>query len=384
MNELDQWIADLTTSLKGEEFVKLVLSKPSRANKLLNLYGKLVLIKNQPMLSFTFRYPSKDETKNFEIDAGIEKVRDSLANDFRIGTLLTTKGDVVLRISKKGKMDISKTKPTHVMAPAKSHDKQKKKRANSAADYLQRLGITEAAGGVIPKMADKYKQINKYLEVMEEQMKGANLSGQIKIVDMGAGKGYLTFALYDYLIHKLKIDAKITGVEQRADLVEKCNNIARECGFQNLHFVESTIDQFEMDQVDVLIALHACDTATDDAIAKGIKAGASLIVCAPCCHKQIRQQLKGKEHKNPMLRYGIFKEREFEMVTDTIRALMLEKYQYKSSIFEFISNEHTRKNTMLVGVKGKLRSDLESIKEKIDTLKKEYQIDFHYLEKQLN
>lgn len=384
MNEMDQWIADLATSFKGDDFVKLVLSKPTRTTKLLNLYGKLVLIKNQPMLSFTLRYPSKDETKNVDIDAGIDKVREALINDFRIGTLLTTKGDVVLRISKKGKMDISRTKPSHETVPDKSHDKQKRKRTDSSDSYLNRLGITDSLGVVIPKMADKYKQINKYLEIMEEQMKALPFTGQIKIIDMGAGKGYLTFALYDYLNNKLNIDARITGVEQRKDLVEQCNAIAGECGFQNLHFTESTIDQFEIDQADILIALHACDTATDDAIAKGIKSNASLIVCAPCCHKQIRQQVKGKEQHSPILKYGIFKEREFEMVTDTIRALILEQHQYKSNIFEFISNEHTRKNTMLVGVKGRSGSDEESIKEKIDSIKRDYQIDFHYLEKLLN
>ena len=181
--------------------------------------------------------------------------------------------------------------------------------------------------------------------------------------------------------NKLNIDAQITGVEQRKDLVEKGNTIARECGFQNLHFEESTIDQFEINQVDILIALHACDTATDDAIAKGIKTNASLIVCAPCCHKQIRQQVKGKEQKNPILKYGIFKEREFEMVTDTIRALILEKHHYKSNIFEFISNEHTRKNTMLVGVKSKTIANEESIDQKIQAIKQQYNIDYHYLEK---
>ncbi len=383
MNELDQWITDLNNSLKEDEFVKLVLSKPSRTTKLANIYGKLVLIKEQPMLSFTYRYPTKDETRNLEIKEGVNLVREWLTDDFRIGTLLTTTGDVVLRVSKKGKMDLSRTKPSHVALPSKSHDNQKVKRTGSTDIYLNKLGITDRHGKVIPKMADKYKQINKYLEVMEEQLKSVPSSRKLKIVDMGAGKGYLTFALYDFLNNKLKVKAEVIGVEQRKELVTQCNDIAEVCGFSDLHFEESTIEDYKIDQLDVLIALHACDTATDDAIAKGIAANASLIVCAPCCHKQIRQQVKGKEQHSPMLKYGIFKEREFEMVTDTIRALMLEKHQYKSNIFEFISNEHTRKNTMLVGVKGKL-SDQESIQEKIDSIKKDYQIDFHYLEKLLN
>jgi hypothetical protein len=198
---------------------------------------------------------------------------------------------------------------------------------------------------------------------------------------MGAGKGYLTFALYDYLRNKLQHNVTVTGVELRKDLVDQCNKAAAECGFDQLHFECSSIEDFELKKVDILIALHACDTATDDAIAKGIKANADLIVCAPCCHKQIRQQLKGKEYKNPLLKYGIYKEREFEMVTDTIRALVLERNHYKSNIFEFISSEHTGKNTMLVGVKSKHKPDLPVIQGKIDSLKEAYQIDYHYLEK---
>ncbi|HEY5690906.1 MAG TPA: SAM-dependent methyltransferase [Cyclobacteriaceae bacterium] len=380
MSELDQWINDLNNSLNEDEFIKLVLSKPSRTTKLVNIYGKQVLIKEQPMLSFTYRYPTKDETKNFDIKDGINQVREWLTYDFRIGTLLTTAGDVVLRVSKKGKMALSRTKPTHYAVPPKSHDKQKIKRAGSTDLYLNKLGITDHHGKVIPKMADKYKQINKYLEVMEEQLKSVPSSRILKIVDMGAGKGYLTFALYDFLSNKLKIKAEVIGIEQRKDLVIQCNEIAEVCGFSDLHFEESTIEDYKIDHLDVLIALHACDTATDDAIAKGIAANASLIVCAPCCHKQIRQQVKGKEQYSPILKYGIFKEREFEMVTDTIRALILEKHQYKSNIFEFISNEHTRKNTMLVGVQNKLNSDRESMQEKIDSIKKDYQIKFHYLE----
>ena len=134
------------------------------------------------------------------------------------------------------------------------------------------------------------------------------------------------------------------------------------------------------DHTDILIALHACDTATDDALGKAISANANLVITAPCCHKQIRQQLKGKEQENPILKYGIFKERQFEMVTDTIRALILEKNQYSTKVFEFISNEHTRKNVMLVGQKSNKKPDTEAIAKKIDDLKKEYHVESHYLE----
>ena len=196
---------------------------------------------------------------------------------------------------------------------------------------------------------------------------------------MGSVKGYLTFALYDYLKSTLKLNIKVTGIELRPELVEYCNTTAKKCGYENLKFMCQPIQEFEQDKIDILIALHACDTATDDAIAKGIIAKSQLIICAPCCHKKIRQQVKGKEQESPLLKYGIFKERQFEMVTDTIRALIMEEHQYQSKIFEFVSNEHTRKNIMLVGMKSDSKNE-NLAQTKIKRIKQEFQIEEHYLE----
>ncbi|MBX2942772.1 MAG: SAM-dependent methyltransferase [Cyclobacteriaceae bacterium] len=380
MSELERWIEELKKTLANGDFVKLTLSKPARKSELINVYVKLIMLKGEQQLSFTFHYKTRDEIKNYNLSEGVEKVKGLLSTEFKIGTLFTTQLDVVLLISKKGKMVITTTDATQ-MVSTKMHDKQKIKRAREGDSYLIKLGIADEQGKIIPKMADKFRQINKYLEIMEDLIKSADFPGPISIVDMGAGKGYLTFALYDYLKNKLQHEVSVTGIERREDLVDQCNRVAKSLGFDQLHFECSSIEDYALKKVDILIALHACDTATDDAIAKGIKADAALIVCAPCCHKQIRQQLKGKEHINPILKYGIFKEREFEMVTDTIRALILEKYNYKSNIFEFISSEHTRKNTMLVGVKGNHKISQEAIQNKINSLKKTYHIDSHYLEK---
>ncbi|HRP61506.1 MAG TPA: SAM-dependent methyltransferase, partial [Vicingus sp.] len=207
-------------------------------------------------------------------------------------------------------------------------------------------------------------------EVIESLLKQTDLPKTISVVDMGSGKGYLTFALYDFLVNQKKIDATITGIEARKDLVDFCNKTAQDCGFEKLHFKHQTIQDFNTKKIDILIALHACDTATDDAIFKGIKANASLIVTAPCCHKQIRQQLKGTTTTNPILKYGIFKERQYEMVTDTLRALLLEQQHYDAHVFEFVSNEHTRKNVMLVGTKSNKKPDEILVNQKIDEVKK--------------
>ncbi|MEQ9592062.1 MAG: SAM-dependent methyltransferase, partial [Cyclobacteriaceae bacterium] len=308
-------------------------------------------------------------------------VESLLTKTFRAATLLTTQEQIIFEVSKKGKQSLRRSAKGASSSIDRSHDKEKKTLVNVEAPYLKYLGLTDDKKRIIPRMSDKFRQINKYLEIVDGLIKGQSWEGPLDIVDMGSGKGYLTFALYDHLVNGLGLEAKIVGVEQRSDLVDSCNAIAQKCKYTNLQFVRNTIESYQGDKIDILIALHACDTATDDAIAKGIASKAKLIVCAPCCHKQIRQQVKGKEQESPLLKYGIFKEREFEMVTDTLRALMLEQKGYRANIFEFISNEHTRKNTMLVGAKQPGNVNEDEATKKIEMLKKEYQIDFHYLEK---
>jgi SAM-dependent methyltransferase len=382
MDVIKDFINQVKTSVKAEEFVKLTLSKPSKNEKdLNNVYIRLITVKQTLKLSFTYRYKTNDLVKNFDIEEAEAELNNLLKGIFKIATLFTTKADVVLMIAKKEKASIKKGKPSFTESGTESHDREKKKRTTDNDSYLNLLGVTDEAGIVIPKMADKYRQINKYLEIIEGLVKEASLPSEINIVDMGSGKGYLTFALYDYLHNKLHLKVNITGIELREELVEQCNKAAAQCDFKNLKFDCRPIESYKDTSIDILIALHACDTATDDAILKGITSNAALIICAPCCHKQIRQQLKGKENSNPILKHGIFKERQFEMVTDTIRALIMEKTNYETKIFEFISNEHTRKNIMLVGIKSSKKIDENWINDQIAGIKKEYGIEFHYLEK---
>ena len=273
-----------------------------------------------------------------------------------------------------------RSKGSYKQVPTYSHDRQKQKRADASDSYLNALGIMDENGNVIPNMADKYRQINKYLEIVDGLISTAKLPEELNVVDMGSGKGYLTFALYDFLNNKLGLSARVIGIDLRRDLVDYCNGVAATCGFDNLFFDCKSIEEVVVGQVDILIALHACDTSTDDAISKGLLAEASLIICAPCCHKQIRQQARSQKQESPLLKYGIFKERQYEMVTDTIRALLMEKNQYQTKIFEFISNEHTRKNIMLVGTKTNNKVDVNEIDAQVNALKESYGIQEHYLE----
>ncbi|MCS6759980.1 MAG: SAM-dependent methyltransferase, partial [Candidatus Devosia euplotis] len=263
------------------------------------------------------------------------------------------------------------------------HNRAKNRPLNGTEEpWLKALGIAGKDGVVRNDAQDKYRQINKVVEIFAPLIEGIKAE-QPLIIDMGAGKGYLDFALYDYLAG-IKRQVGIVGVEMREQLVADGNATAQASGFGGLSFQAGTILDFDASGADAVIALHACDTATDDAVYKGISAGASLIAVAPCYHKQIRRQMEVGQPINllkPLLRHGIFLERQTEMVTDTLRALLLEFNDYKTRVFEFVSDARTPKNNLIVGEKnGRVGRDREVVLGQISEIKTMFGIDRHYLE----
>lgn len=387
--KVQEFVTTLAQTISSQTFVSLSLGnyKGSEEN-LKNLYAKKILIKKEEKLSFTYRYKTRDIVKNFPIEEGIIQIGNFLTNGFRVSTLFSTEFDLLFEIQNNDKVILKKKAATSKATPSLDHDKNKKRLISAQnKSYLTDLNITDQEGNVFKNAQDKYKQINHYVEILSSLIKEIPTEGKLKVVDMGSGKGYLTFALYDYLQNVLNLKPEVTGVEFREDLVTLCNKIAGDASFTNLNFVEGTIESYESAGTDILIALHACDTATDDAIFKGIKADAELIVVAPCCHKQIRREIeKHKAHNDVdfLTRYGIFLERQAEMVTDGIRALILEYAGYKTKVFEFISDAHTPKNVMIVGIKNhKTPADKDQILKKIKDAKTYFGIEYHHLERML-
>lgn len=379
MDPILEFISAIRNSFEGENFVKITCSKSiPKSNDLKNIYIRKVLIKGEFMLSFNYRYQAKDQVKNYSLENGLIEIEQLFNNPFKIVTLFDLNKDTIITFNKKGKGNIRTNGASFSDIPDFGHDREKVKRTEQDATYLQLLGVSDHEGVVIPKMADKYRQINKYLEILEGLISEQKYKRKITIVDMGSGKGYLTFALHDFLSKKGWFDFEITGIELREDMVTKCNSVAKELGAENIKFVKQRVEDFK-GRIDVLIALHACDTATDDAIHKGITADSSLIICAPCCHKQVRKDMKD-DGSNPIIEHGIFKERQCEMITDTLRALLLEQKGYKTKVFEFISNEHTRKNVMLVASADGRESSDDNVQLKIDSIKKQYGLKEQYLE----
>ncbi len=378
-----EFLSKLQKSLEIGTFVKLTLSKPGGKDKdLRNVFARLVEIKDEPMLSFTLRYPTKDITKNHPIAEAITIIGLWLGNDFLNGDLYTTEGDFFIQYNKKRIPRLFSKSPSHQVNPSVVHNKQKKRFILPEGNvYLCAMGITGADGQVLPTGQKKFRQINKYIEIIDAQLQQSSLPDHAHIVDMGSGKGYLTFALYDYLTNSLGLDVTVTGIELRQNLVDFCNNLARKAGFTKLNFIAQDINDYQPERIDMLIALHACDTATDLAIAKGILAKAEIIVVAPCCHKQIRKQMQVTNDFQSILKHGILEERQAELITDGIRALLMEAQGYKTKVFEFISTEHTSKNLMITGTKGKLN---EEALDKVGAIKSQFGIDFHYLEKLLD
>jgi len=383
-NDIETLFKQLNDSITAQQFIKLTLSdRRDKSNNLKNVFVKPVMLKSVYMLSFVYRHPTKDITKNYEVQQGVTLLKDMLDKGFYKADLFITGIDLHLTLTKNGKTILTQKTTATQKAPVVEHDKTRKRYVMPEGNiYLRELGITTADGHVKGDKQDKFKQINKYVEIVESIVNSASLSPDFNIVDMGAGKGYLTFALYDYLTNTLNLKPHVTGVEVRKELVEKCNEIAIKAGFGQLHFVTGSIDTAQLPALDMLIALHACDTATDQAIYRGITANAKVIICAPCCHKQIRKLINPVNDLKAITKYGILEERQAEILTDTIRALVLEAFGYKTKVFEFISTEHTPKNILIVGVKGEASPAAKtSALEKIKSLKALFNIEYHELEK---
>lgn len=372
-----KFIDALAESLQKGSFVKLTLGNyKGREEHLQKLLVRLVATKKGSRLYFLYRYETRDTAKNFDVEKGVSMIEKAFSTGFRSGHLFTTEHDYQLELGKKGKSRLNIGKATFNTAQVTSHDREKKEQIDPNSFYLRSLGITDDNGRVRDREQNKWKQINKFVEVLASLIDKSELktAKNLRIVDMGSGKGYLTFAAYDFLKNVRDIDVSMTGVDTKTELVELGNGIAAAAGFDSLEFVRGTIGEYDVAKADILIALHACNTATDDALFKGIRANASLIVVAPCCHQELRPQIKPPEMFKDILKHGVMLERTAETLTDGLRSLLLEREGYSTKLFEFIGVEHTPKNNMLVGSKSQASDRSEAAEDQIRSIMSEFGI----------
>lgn len=382
-NQTHQLLSALNESIAANTLAKLILSKPSGAEEgLVRITVRQITLKNQPHLSFVYTYKSRDITKNFSIDEGTTLITELLGTTFRNANLFTTDEEWQISFSKKGKPLLHRSKNTQTVARSQEHNREKQRYLELTRPFLVELGVTTEQNQLIPAMSRKWKQINKFVELFQRALSASPLNDQkeIHIADFGSGKGYLTFALHDYLRNTLHINAEVTGIELRDELVRLCNNAIEKLHIEGLHFYQGDVRSWTPERLDVMIALHACDTATDYAIHMGIHSNASIIMCAPCCHKQIRPQMHSPAVLKPLLQYGVHMGQEAEMVTDTLRAMLLEAHGYDTQVLEFISLEHTSKNKMILAVKRGHDNRRDEILAQIAAIKSFYGIKEQALE----
>jgi hypothetical protein len=390
LNELEQFFTDASHAFTDKSLQKLVMTQyQGNEPDLERVTIRPVEIKNEPLLSFVYKYRTRDITKNLPLDESVILCKQWLGNDFKNAHLFTNEWEIQCGFSKKGKVLINKHRNTNTINNTThntlQHDKEKNRFIEQNKPYLQDLGITNLQGQIVPCMSNKWKQINKFIEILSVAIENTGLTQgeKIHVADFGSGKAYLTFAVHDFLTTKYKIETKVTGVELRQHLVELCNQIASKHLLKGIVFQQGDVKHYSGLDINVMIALHACDTATDYAIHMGIRNGADIIMCSPCCHKQIRPQLKSPALLKPILYHGIHLGQEAEMITDGLRALFLEANGYDTKVFEFISLEHTSKNKMILAQKRHKPKDTSEILQQIKTIKDFYGIEEHCLEQLL-
>lgn len=341
--------------------VRLSLAAPLEAEPgLRRIRVRPVLLRAGYRLQFVWERATQDLTQNLDPVDGLARLGDWLGTSFAMGTVVTTSRTATVDLRRAGRPHLEVRAVSTPPAEA-SHDRPKERAVDSTQRWLQVLGVTTAEGRVCRGMEAKFRQIHRFVELLDPLLVAAGLKGEgtsapadgepLRLVDMGCGKGYLTFAAHEHLGRESGRPVRTRGVEVRPELVEAANRHARECGMEGLEFVAGAITDQVTGPADVLVALHACDTATDDALAAGIAAGARLLVVAPCCHREVRPQLRPPRVLEPVLRHGILRERQAEFVTDALRSLLLETAGYEPRVFEFISPEHTAKNLMIAAVR---------------------------------
>ncbi|EPM71318.1 hypothetical protein A584_09474 [Pseudomonas syringae pv. theae ICMP 3923] len=379
-----QFLGLLDTSLSQNSLIKLVLAKyVGSESDLQRIIIKPLTVKEEPCLSFVYRYKTRDITKNFPLTEAVAVIASLIPESFKNAHLLSLSDEVQLEFSKKGKTTLFKSKAQQEReVPSAGHDREKKRYLELTRPFLADLGVTNRQHELIPAMSRKWKQINKFIEVFSHALSSSplKLDRPIKVADFGSGKGYLTFAIHDYLCNTLQAQGQVTGVELREDMVTLCNNAAAGLEHSGLTFQHGDVRSVAPRALDVMIALHACDIATDYAIHMGIRSGASIIMCSPCCHKQIRLQIQSPALLKPMLQYGLHMGQQAEMVTDSLRALLLEACGYETKVFEFISLEHTNKNKMILAVKRAEPANPAQLLVRIQELKAFYGISEQCLE----
>ena len=352
----DDILTELKKIINIDCLTKAIISNPSKKDE--NLPKKVdinkIILKDKYCFQFSYYIDKKVIHENIEnINIVVEKIISLMIDNFKQCSILANNSLTLLK-NKKGDFKITGVKKSiNTDNSVSSHNKVKNYilKEGEYVDWLYKLGVMDKNGIVLSHKQKKFRQINKFLEMLKDVEE--NLSINAKIVDMGCGKSYLTFAMYYYFNTIKKKNVTIQGYDLKKDVVENCNKLAEQFGFENLQFFNEDIQNIDKsEKINMIISLHACDIATDYAIYFGVKLDCDVILSVPCCQHEIFTQIKNQD-LSFMLNYGIIKERFSAMLTDSLRADALKLCGYKTNIIEFIDMEHTPKNIMIKAIKNK-------------------------------
>lgn len=360
MDELRQLLQEM---LK-ESLIQITLSNTRDGERAQKVQIRPVLIKDKLCFQETLYRGTQVFHENRTKEEALECIAGYLAELFRQGEIKTEDAEATVLVSKKGKMTVRrrgrKRQPEsgeHLTDSRErlKHNRQKQYllKEGEPASFLVGLGVQTPDGHVTAAKYDKFRQINRYLEFIDDVMEELPRDGRIRIIDFGCGKSYLTFAMYHYLHEVQGRDIEVTGLDLKTDVIRHCNQLAENLHYDHLHFERGDISSYEgADAVDMVVSLHACDTATDFALEKAVKWGAKVILAVPCCQHELNGQIKSRLLQ-PVLKYGLIKERMAALMTDALRANLLERQGYDVQILEFIDIEHTPKNLLIRAVRRK-------------------------------
>ena len=339
-----------------------------------------VTVKGKLVYQFESLVGNKAVHENLEGPKALEKLVDLIRNDFRQTIIKSSLGEYQVLVSKKGKVKvISDKEKTSRVDPGHNRRKKYIIEERDPVDFLVNLGVMNAEGKVYKQKYNKFRQINKFLELVDSSIEPIVDEEVVRIIDFGCGKSYLTFALYHYLVNVKGKKVDIIGLDLKNDVIEFCNRTTRKLGYEGLQFICGDIKDHVSDkEIHMVVTLHACDTATDVAIEKAVRWGAKVIMSVPCCQHELYDKIKNDELSS-MLKHGIVRERLSSLVTDSVRGSVLEILGYQVQLMEFISMEHTPKNIMIRAIKKHPMYREDKIGE-YENLKKTWNLDNLYIE----
>lgn len=356
MKELVEFLEEFIS----ERLIRMIISGARNTGEVSKVRIRPVLLKGEIKYQCSETHGTKELHKNYDKRELISRIEQWMERDFRQLQLESQNGTGSVLVSKKGKMTVrfkrsqSCSRPSAVL----THNRKKKYilEEGTPVEFLVDLGVMTPEGKVVRSKYDKFRQINRFLEFIEDILPRLARDREVTILDFGCGKSYLTFAMYYYLKTLKGYDVNIIGLDLKADVIMHCNELAEQYGYEKLKFLQGDIASYTgTDRVDMVVTLHACDTATDYALAKAVAWNAQVILSVPCCQHELNGQIEN-EMLSPVLSYGILKERMAALITDGLRAQLLTEAGYDTQILEFIDMEHTPKNLLIRAVRSGKRT----------------------------